>query len=325
VRAALCALALALAAAGGARAGGAVPALPGEVHDFAADGPRVVMRTYDLGLVRSCDDALVWNVRTGAVVRLTRRCFPTDESSAYVGLGIGGGRLAWVNYSYGNNLYCNGPFTTTVARRRPVDLGVCDPNAGDNMQFEFAGDGDLLVVVSFVRCFVECDGPPGDYDVSIGRVEAGRIHPVLAAHDLRTLAGVDAGRIAVLDAGGHVLVVDRRGRTVNELQVPAAAEEARLSGPAVVVRVGRYVESYELSSGERTARRRIAARASLTDVHAGLAAYVTVREVHVLRLADGRDRVVARAENVVDAEIERLGLAWAARERVGFVPVAALR
>ena len=57
---------------------------------------------------------------------------------------------------------------------------------------------------------------------------------------------------------------------------------------------------------------RVAAGAAKLDAHSGIAAYAVGRTVHVLRLADGKDAVLATAPRAIAAlQIEGPGIAYA--------------
>jgi hypothetical protein len=65
----------------------------------------------------------------------------------------------------------------------------------------------------------------------------------------------------------------------------------------------------------------------LAGVSGGLAVYVTPSQVHVLRLSDGRDRLLAATKGVADAQITPAGVFYAAIRKpayngvVTFVPL----
>jgi hypothetical protein len=66
--------------------------------------------------------------------------------------------------------------------------------------------------------------------------------------------------------------------------------------------------------------------ARFEDVQSGIAVYVVKRAVHLLRFSDGRDIVIRRAETgPVHAQLERPGLFFSTKNRVEFVPMAAVR
>ena len=59
----------------------------------------------------------------------------------------------------------------------------------------------------------------------------------------------------------------------------------------------------------------------LADLQGDLAVYVAGREVHVLRVTDGRDVVVRRpAVGPVHAQLESTGLFYSSGRNVNFVP-----
>jgi hypothetical protein len=57
---------------------------------------------------------------------------------------------------------------------------------------------------------------------------------------------------------------------------------------------------------------RVAAGAAKLDAHSGIAAYAVGRTVHVLRLADGKDAVLASAARAISGlQVEAAGVAYA--------------
>ncbi len=119
--------ALALATVPGAVAGGGAAkttGTKGAVDSISADGNRVAIHAEVSGNP-SCHSGGIWQPTTGKVVHLKdAACGSQSASDAeYDALTLAGTRLAWTDYDYGNHAYCYGPFTATLAKPKPVDIG----------------------------------------------------------------------------------------------------------------------------------------------------------------------------------------------------------
>ncbi len=154
---------------------------------------------------------------------------------------------------------------------------------------------------------------------------------LLAARDDTKLLDVDAGRILLRDPAKKLLVLNASGTQVGSL--PVVAKTARLSGAArVAVVSGTGLRTYDIATGRLAATSTLKKGAVLEDVEDGTAVYLAAGEVHLLTIATGRDRVVARQKGLVQADLEPAGLYYAYNVpgggtkpgRVTFVSAAAL-
>jgi hypothetical protein len=346
VTAALIVAAVVVAAASAAAppAGVKVIGTRGVVASIAADGPRVAIVAEEQRVSGGCGHGSVWTPGTGKVVRIDEKndCYE-GSSSRHDNLTLAGTRVAWVDYDYGNHAYCDGPYTTTLAApaRRTALPSDCDGTLSD-VYFRFAGDGNVLVESSHKVCEVEgiCTDDNGDplpegiYRVEINRVVGAKLRPVVPTADMRWLDGV-AGTRVLVEEKGSLNVYSLAGRTLTS--IPGTVDAARLAGTNVVAAKGKRLTVYG-PDGKVVAQRRIAVARSLNDAEGGLVVYgVTIAgeqrsgKIHVLRLSDGRDRVIATVPRPVGADLESTGLFYAYNEtkgekpgRVVFMPTAVL-
>jgi hypothetical protein len=339
VKAGLAAVILVLAVASGAGAAGGAKTTGtrGAVVSISSDGGTVAIHAAVAakGSGPDCDSGSAWTPATGKVVRLQDTpCGKLQSDREYDALTLGGSRAVWTDYDYGNHAYCNGPYTATLAKPKPVDTGKC-PDEPDNedMYWEYKGDGSLLVARSYTLCEYDCEK---DYNrsfdavVKIWSVSAG-MKMLLAAKDDTKLLDVDAGRILLRDPAKKLVLLNRAGDQVATLAV--AAKQALLSGAAqVAVPSGTTLSVYDVASGKVVKTDTMKAAAKLQDVENGVAVYFSGTEVHLLAIATGRDRVVARQKGLVQADLGPAGLFYAYNVpgggskpgRVTFIPASAL-
>jgi hypothetical protein len=312
--------------------------VPWPVDRLAADGDRVAFA--------SCNHVFVWTPSHGEVTQaesiasLSPRC---SGGGNYLpvwtfDLALSGERVAWGELSGNAGRTARLESTTLGVERETVTLAVSHGAGGPYTWKgigELAGSDGFLVFSSWVE---EYSGGQCcaifTAEQSIKRVDPrGCPCPVL-----RTEPGplvpldVDRGRIM---AGGDnaLLLLDSSG--VELVSVAVRADAALLSGQDLVVLVRGGLRSYNASNGAllRTwplpdvpsgqtcgslnVSRCQTPELSLEDVARGLVTYVLDERVHVLRLADGADAVVARATL---ARFMDSGLVYADGSRLHLVP-----
>lgn len=332
--------ALALAVVPGAAGGGAAKTIGtrGAVVEISADGSNVAIHAAISG-DPDCNSGSVWTPTSGKVVRLQDTpCGKKASESQYDALTLAGTRLVWTDYDFGNHAYCTGPYIATLRQPKPSNTGAC-PDEPDNsdLYWEYAGSGNLLVGRSYTLCEASCEPDYSrayDAGVTIWSISKG-LTKLLAAKDDTKLLDVDAGRILLLEPPGKLLVYDGSGKQVGKLDLGKnAVDTARLSGSTqVAVARGLQLMTYDLGTGKLVASRTMKNGAKFQDVENGVAVYnLGVSEVHLLTIATGRDRVAAKAKNLVQADLEPAGLFYGYNVpgggskpgRVIFVPFSAL-
>jgi hypothetical protein len=298
----------------------------GSAQSVAADGSRVAIRAFG-----KCGSGAVWEPATNKVVRFTGAsgCAPDIEFDS---LTLAGSRVAWVDFNTGNHAYCDGVFTATLAAPKATNLGVCD---GDqDLYWDFAGDGALLVARSYTLCEANCAPDYSRiYDASPKLYLLGASAKKLAdLKDDTKLLAVAGSRILLLERPGTLVVYSASGD--RGLAVKAGAGTGGFSGGDLVgVKERTKLTVYDGKTGSVKTTRTLLGLAKFRDAEGGLVAYVSSTvfgtSLRVLRIADGRDRVVAKLKGFVDLDLEPSGLfyAWNAAKgdkpgRVTFVPMA---
>jgi hypothetical protein len=332
MRLALAAAAVALLAAPAASptpsATGTTIGTRGSAQSISADGARVAIRAW-----RNCASGAVWEPATNKVVRFTgaRGC---DSDIEFDALTLASSRVAWVDFDTGNHAYCVGVFTATLAAPKAKNLRVCDGE--QDLYWDFDGDGSLLVARSYTLCEANCDPDYSRfYDASPTLYRVGASARKLAdLKDDTKLLDVSGSRILLLERPGALVVYSAAGE--RGLAIAADAGTGGFSGGDVVGVKGTKLTLYDGKTGTAKRTRTLVARAKFPDVDSGLVAYVSSTvfgtSLRVLRISDGRDRVIAKLKGFVDLDLEPSGLYYAynlgAGEnpgRVTFVPIAGVR
>lgn len=293
----------------------------GTVKRLSADGHLAAFDVARQGKAKTCHTISIWrgsgrptNVNAGCVDRLTSN----DENVTQ--LVLAGSRVLWVDYAYGTHAYCT-LRTATRSAPRPVDVDVCDPFDADTFIGGLAGDGSLLVFNSWYD-----ENQEGRFtDVTLWRLIGARARQLLEAKNARTAVSVSKGRIAVLEPAGTVAVYEADGTLVRR---SPPARSPRLDGDTLVVRKGNSLQSYDVTTGLAGERwpLRGGKLARLEDVQSGIAVYYLKKAVHLLRLSDGHDVVIRRAQRGrAFAQLEPPGLFFATRSSVSFLPMATIR
>jgi hypothetical protein len=319
--------------------------LPAPVTRLAADGP--------LATVTSCGIGpywlFAWNpVRRSATLISRNAC--ASGRGGILAQGIAGSRLAWVPYNAGN--YTESQLVTaTVRRPRSISrltgtiVHSADDGVGDWVG-NIYGDGSLLVFNTWTECEKSpyrdtC--PPGApdgyhiYNENLWRIIGPRKQLLVASPDELTVLAVASGRILVQRADGSLEI--RRGSDGNLVRAFPSFRRgyeraAVLDASELVVldrMSGHHWRVYDPVSGVQKRVLQAPAGAVPADVERGLLVYTVGRAVHVLRLADGRQRGFAtpRGTEYPLAQIEPTGLFYSyqvrGEGRVRYVPFSEIR
>jgi dipeptidyl aminopeptidase/acylaminoacyl peptidase len=156
---------------------------------------------------------------------------------------------------------------------------------------------------------------------------------LLAGPNAADVVAVDAGRIAVLRRDGRLAILNEHGKRLSAFRLGWKNVYAvRLTGSQVVVLRGATVEVRDARRGtlkHRWPAAKSSAGISLEDAQGNFAVYTSGIAIHLLRLSDGRDRLLAipKQAGPANAELEPDGLhysyneTWSAKPgRVAFVP-----
>jgi hypothetical protein len=285
-------------------------------------------------------------------------------------VALAGIRVAYLLYAGGNTRELQLKSTTATERRPATFASASfslDETSGSYIG-RVAGDGPLLAFDWWNRCPACADDnrPQPDRsavwriagsgtacpDAGLGAVR--RCTAVQVGFGTRRLLSVAGGSLALLQPDGSVVVTTTTGET--KATIPFAAGELRAarldtdggtlaalvaSGGKNALRVfdasGTLAHTYPLpaarTSGDGTCGDPSGCRVPalrLEDVQSGIAVYVLGRDVHLLRLADGKSATVrAPGRTPVHAQLEPDGLyssySLAARSsRVAFLPFSAV-
>lgn len=312
------------------------------ITGLAADGTRAVVST-------KCRPhgfwVRVWNPVLGSTTSVGAR----TGAEACVGnegiaqQGIGGRRLAWVRYAAGNETEEWLLTASTASARRITRLGgVKVRNSGDGVG-DFVGnlhgDGSLLVYntgsVSAGRHV---------YNESLWQIVGRSSRRLLTSPDEVKVLSVAAGRILLKREDGSLELRRADGSLLRAFPFERGEMRAAVLDASELV-VLHYRDRltwrvYDPVSGDQKRTLPATGHPRVADVERGLLVYVKGRIVHVLRLADGRERtfiapvVGSRDPDAyytfpVEAQIEPSGLffSYQVRDegRVRFVPFNEIR
>jgi hypothetical protein len=277
---------------------------------LAADGPRVAF--FNGG-------ARVWNVQTGRLER-----FVYDEEYGGEGPVVGGRRLAWIEEYGGKLLRASHALDGDLGRARRAQGANGELQARGRTARNLAGDGRLIAwnhdFWGRKPTLWKLTGVQKPPRVRIG---AGRdVHPVVAVH---------SGRI-VTQPRGRIVLLDGNGRRIAVVRPNARVRDVQLHGRRLAFVSRAHVHVYDATRNVLIRRWPLRVRRAsvsvtrLRDLEGDLAVYFVGRVLHLLRLSDGRDRVVDMGGRIRDAQLEAGGLFVAFQKvpggaRIAFVPL----
>jgi WD40-like Beta Propeller Repeat len=304
----------------------------GPVQELVADGGRAAFV--------ACGGVSAWSAATGAVVSVESpgECRATYSRGHVYSLGLAGDRLAWLEKGWG--LCFQWTAREATLGSTPFDLGRgygCLGSPPIEGVGTAVGAGSLLVMSAW-KLHNESGSMLVDQQ-TVERVEPGGCPcPALSSSPgPYTPLDVDAGRI-VVSGQNETRILAADGTILLSLPVPTLA--AQLSGSDLVLAAGGELRVYDATTGglraawplpaqpvghdcdlfgDPTCRQ--PARLTLGGVAQGLAAYALDGQVHVLRLADGADQIVAPGTlpRFFDA-----GLVYADGARIRLLPYQSL-
>ncbi len=153
-----------------------------------------------------------------------------------------------------------------------------------------------------------------DTNARLWRVDGRRKTLIRRGVDFASLS-VDGGRIAGSVVGGPVLLLGADGHTIRRFPSPLPTiRVVVLQGSDLAVAGGGRIVVLDARSGHVKADRAFPTESRFQDYADGLAALIHGNSIHVFRVSDGKDVVVARPHGpgisgaYVQAEIEPAGL-----------------
>ncbi|MER3409591.1 MAG: hypothetical protein C4306_05700 [Thermoleophilia bacterium] len=286
----------------------------GWVEAVAMDGPLVAYATDDsLAGGGGCHKVVAWNVLTGVAVRVSGpargRCFSDEPHGQRVtAVAIGDGRVAWIRNVTGNTEADDYLYAAALPRPRERRLLVArrvgEPPSQGGTITGVTGDADLLAAT------IATVDASGSATTTLRVLRGTRLRTVASSPGSLAASSADDGRVAVQGESGVALYSDQ-GVLLRSIATPAA-KGAAVRKDYLLVLAERRIDIFDANTGAFVRSLPVAAGASLLDLHSGIAVYAALREVHALRLATGRDVVVATLpRRVAGLAIEAPGLVYA--------------
>jgi hypothetical protein len=299
----------------------------GPVQEIAADGGRVAFI--------ACGGVSVWTPTTGAVTAVAPapECRATYSRGHDYSLGLAGDRVVWWEKSWG--LCFQWAAHEATIGEAPVDLQHgfgCLGSPPLDGSGTALGAGSLLVRSSW-KMHYDNGGMVVDGQ-TVERVDGpGCPCPLSSSPGPYTPLDVDAGRI-VVSGQNETRILAADGTILLSLPVPTLA--AQLSGSDLVIASRGALRVYNAVTGTLRATWALPAQPAghdcdlfgdpsclnpapltLGGLSHGVAVYVVDGQVHLLRIADGADRVVGPGTlpRFMDA-----GLVYADGARIRLVP-----
>ena len=322
------------------RAVGPVPAISLVPRTLATTAP-VLALSADAGRVAfetTCSGGplAIWDT-AGHLEPVAAKICDTENGRA--AMTLAGNRTAWIWENYSMIVSA---LEVATPGAKPAVVESADEKGYGEMIGNLTGEGTLLVYNTWGTGY---GYEPRKIVPTLWRVVGKKKSKVVSGADALAVVDVDAERIAVLRDDGRLVILDLRGKRLSTFSFgkkgirrePSTDRwPVRLTGPLLVALRGRTIEVRDAASG--TVRHRWPTAASeapiaLEDARGDFAVYGAGIALHVLRLSDGRDRMleIADEEGPVHAELERNGLYYsyntaigAKRGRVAFVPLEEL-
>jgi hypothetical protein len=289
----------------------------GKVEALAMDGSRVAYDVASRSVGSGCNRVVVWNVtrRTADVVSGKGTC-GADSTSTGAGvpeLAVAGTRVAWI-VNLGGNTESNDYLYAASVPRPKERLVATAQRTGDvdgilqgNWLGGLVGSDSVLAVNSW-----STDSKNAVLGAALRAIGPAALTTIATGQAATLAHSADLARVAVLRPDGAVAVYSASGSLLTTINPGPAREVALRKDYLVVLTKARTLEIYNANTGGFIRKWPVAAGAAHLDVHSGIAVYSVRRQVHALRLATGKDVVLATAGRaVLDVEIEAPGVAYA--------------
>jgi hypothetical protein len=251
----------------------------------------------------TCTRVFVWNVRTQSAALVSGKGTCGADSTSTGGgvtqIAVAGTRLAWLVNTGGNTESTDDLYTSSLPgwNERKVASAFRSGNVDGTLRGSWlgglVGGGDRIALNQFTT-----DASGTVATAALQRLDV-RLATIAAGKTTLRAASLDRHRIAVLRSDQKVALYDsdNSGRLLLTV-APSSAREVVLRQDYIVVLT-------------RTKTLAVAAGAARLDVHSGVAAYAVGRTVHVLRLSDGKDAILATAPRAIQGlEVEAPGIAY---------------
>jgi hypothetical protein len=284
----------------------------GWIESIAMDGSRLAYAVKST----ACTKVVVWNVRTqsAAVVSGKGTCAAdsTSTGGGVTAIAVAGTRVAWIVNEGGNTESGDDLYTSSLPgwkERRVASVlrtGDVDGTLKGSWLTGLVGGGDRIALNQFTT-----DASGTVATAALQRLDVG-LATIAAGKTTLRAASLDQHRIAVIRSDQKVALYDSdSGRLLLTVSPSSVREVALRQDYIVVFTKERTIEIFNARTGAPVRTLPVAPGASKLDVHSGIAAYAVGRTVHVLRLIEGRDAVLATAPRAIQSlEIEAPGIAY---------------
>jgi hypothetical protein len=271
--------------------------VPDEVDYASADGGSIA---FDRSIGLNCDAITIWRPLAGTKERIKPTGF-CDEGGQSDGITLAGQRLLWEDGFSANTYSDYSVFTLDTSKS--VDAKKAAPETS----------------------YEPKTGPV--QNARLWRIDGRRKMLIRRGLDFVALS-VDGTRIAGSGLHGPISLLGADGHTINTFQPPVdPVRVVVLSGNELAVAGGRRLAVLDARLGWVKTVLGLPAGSRFQDYADGLATFVHGNSIHVLRVSDGKDVVVARlrAKGIegytVASEIEPQGLYYTyTTAHVVFVP-----
>jgi hypothetical protein len=270
------------------------------------------------------NQVLVWNVLTGKTTKLsgkiTDQADTTSTGHGVRELAIAGQRVAWIINQGGNTESDDYLYTSLLSK--PKEQKVASAlRTGDVMGVltgnwigGLVGSDSLLAVNRWATDATGTVTTTGLYAIG-----ANNLRRIASGSSTLLAQSADAGRIAVLRTDGSVGLYSAAGRLLWTATPPSAQQVALQGNYLVILTKTQTLAVYNSHTGSLLKTLPVHGRSPTNlDVQANLAIYTVARELHVVYLKTGKDRVLATMSHGMKfAQIESPGVVYAGNLRQG--------
>jgi len=302
------------------------------VERLAADGSQVAYTTGQW-----CE---ILDRSSAVVTRLSGCSRGTDSIVRTFGPAFAGGALAWSSESsfMGGDCWVAATATVDVPAFKPISF----PGVGTLLRSvpltALVGRGDLLVFSTWGPCPIfytptsACAHAPKTKG-TLWRLDGTNAVQITSSGGALTPLAVDAARILVDHEDGTLALMRPDGTTSLSISVDTNDfVDAALQGADVVVLNNDSIADYDAEDGTRLHNWPLpSGTRQLAGVANGVAAYVSGTDIHLVRLADGKDTTISAEAGPVFAALDAAGLYYSYTVadkrypgRVAFVPSTGL-
>jgi len=290
-------------------------AAPAAAREVAAGGPVVALGTtaaevaYAAQVRPGCFEVRVWDTGDRGVRRYARQCFATTSTgSGVAAVAVSQRRVLWLTYTGGNFREWSLWTKSRTSQAKRLAFEVRNVDGPGPLVLGAAWEGSLPYALNGTVVVLRPDGSRRFALRAPARVVA------LSAHT--------RGYAAVL-ANGHVLAISADGRPLRDHVFTEPVQAAVLAEPGLLAATRSGIE---IRNGSSVRTLPLPAGARFHGFSEGVVAYSVGKQLRLLRVADGRDRLFRTLAARSGAQLGRRGLGWSNGPRVSFAtwsPVSA--